>query len=148
MPHISAAGVLKNTMLTSLQIKGLILTISLLVICGGVWYIKYLIGKNAVLEASLESTTSVLRDYALDVEENHQLQIELNDALQKQFNTARAESNELKKRLAENDIQTLLNDDPVGTELSINDSTLQLLFDLSEATGNPARTENSATTRP
>ena len=128
-------------------IKILSVVIGLSVLGGGVFYIKTLVQNNAVLEATLESTTEAMADYAQNMESEvagYQYAVTV---LSKKYQSARDKRNEQIKTISKADIKKMALKHPGMLQRRINDANTRMLNELETITRFSETTRDAETSK-
>jgi len=134
-------------MFNTLAVKILLLVISLSALGGGIFYIKKLLQENAVLEATLESTTEAMANYASSVEAEINSYQESLQIISSKYQDARTRKyNELKK-LSVLDLPKLLKSDSNTFELNLNTAVKRMYGELETSTRSPSNSKSSQSTK-
>ena len=134
-------------MVNAVAVKILLLVISLSAFGGGIFYIKKLLQENAVLEATLESTTEAMANYASSVEAEINSYRESLEVISSKYQEARTRKyNELKK-LSTLDLPQLLKEDSNAFEHNLNIAVKRVYGELEATTRSPSNSEPSQPTK-
>lgn len=134
-------------MINTLAVKILLLVISLSALGGGIFYIKKLLQENAVLKATLESTTEAMANYASSVEAEINSYQKSLEVISSKYQEARTRKyNELKK-LSALDLPKLLESDSSTFELNLNTAVKRMYGELEATTRSPSNPEPSQPTK-
>ncbi len=128
-----------------LQIKIIIALLSFIGIGSGIFYINKLIGDNAVLEASLASTTAAFGNYATNVESEVDAYAQAAQILSEKYQLARDERDAKIKRITKADFTKMATRHPDMLSRRINAGTQRMFDELEAASRGSRRAKDAAT---
>lgn len=106
------------------------------ILLGGGWYIKYLIGENAVLEITIQAERESMQSFANEVVKDIEGYKAAMGALMQGYRRADNEKDRLESVVLNHDLKALVNHRPGLVAIRINDGTAKLFAAIEGASGN------------
>jgi len=120
-----------------LQIKLIAILLTVIGLGSAGYYIVKLIGDNAVLVATLDSTTQALSDYATTAESEIEAYSHAAQILSEKYQLARDERDEKIKRITQADLSSMVERHPDMLASRINAATRRVFSELEAITRSP-----------